>query len=290
MYFDVESKMPFVYVEMGRLRMSGASLQFVNEAQSVVIPAGRFPVIYIGPGTTVTDGAVKYCVSAGCLLAWIGEDISKCFSMLPTVNQSSSNFLHQVELYTKKKAQLVKTYCELRFGHPLLGWRTLNEDKIRGIEGAYMKKIYVECAKKYGVPYSGRMKDGDWDKNNAYNKGISLCNSYLYGIVTAVLVSMGYSPALGLLHTGNMLSLTFDIADIYKPTFSIPMGFEIAQDLGHKRIYPDKIEGEIRKRALKKLREDKYVHKIVDHIGVLFNGHIHSEESDREDTSVVVGL
>lgn len=290
MYFDVGSKVPFVYIEMGRLRMSGSSLQFVNESQSVVIPAGRFSVIFVGPGSTVTDGAVKYCVSAGCLIVWIGEDISKCFAMLPTVNQSSANFLHQVEMYTKKKSLLLKKYCEIRFERPLLGWRTLDENTIRGMEGAYMKKIYTECAKQYGVPYSGRMKDGDWDKNTAYNKGISLCNSYLYGMVTAVLVAMGYSPALGILHTGNMLSLVFDIADIYKPKFSIPIGFQIAQDLSHQKVYPDKLEGEIRRRALLKLKEDKYLHKIVNHIGELFDGDLHSKACDRTDEAVVVGL
>lgn len=289
-YFDVGSKLPYVYVEMGRLRMQSSSLSFVNESESFSIPAGRFSAIFLGPGTSITDKAVKYCMLCGCLLAWVGEDVTKCYSMIPTNSQTSDNFLRQVELYTKKKPDLIRRYCELRFERPLLGWNKLTPEKIRGIEGAYVKKIYIDCAKKFGVPYSGRMRDSEWDKNTIYNKGISICNSFLYGMCCAVLVALGYSPTLGLLHTGDMLSLVYDIADIYKVRFSIPLGFEVARDFAKSNLPVERAESEIRKRALTKMREMKLLHQIVNDVGVIFNGSIHNKESERQDEEVAIGI
>jgi len=289
-YFDVSSKLPFVYVEMGRLRMQSSSLSFINEAESFSIPAGRFSVIFLGPGTAITDKAVKYCMICGCLLVWVGEDVTKCYSMIPTASHTSENLLRQVELYTRKKPELIRRYCELRFERPLLGWSKLTPEKIRGIEGAYMKKIYIECAKKYGIPYSGRMTDSGWDKNTIYNKGISICNSFLYGMCCAVIVSLGYSPALGLLHTGDMLSLVYDIADIYKVRFSIPLGFEVAHDFAKSNIPVERAEAEVRKRALVKIRAMKLLHQIVNDVGVVFNGGISYKKSKESDEEVAIGI
>lgn len=38
----------------------------------------------------------------------------------------------------------------------------------------------------------------------------------LYAVCQAAIVSLGYSPALGFVHTGKQLSFVYDIADLYK--------------------------------------------------------------------------
>ena len=47
----------------------------------------------------------------------------------------------------------------------------------------------------------------------------------LYGLCHAAVVSLGYSPGLGFIHTGKQLSFVYDIADLYKVETTIPAAF-----------------------------------------------------------------
>lgn len=290
MYFGVNNKLPFVYLEMGKLRIQSSQLAFENSLEVVSLPGGRFSTIFMGPGTTVTEGAIKQCMKTKCLIVWCGEDITKCYAMLPIFNQSSDNLTNQINLYTKKFDKLLKRYFEIRFNRPLVLIGSPTPEKIRGIEGAYMKKLYIEYAKKYGIPYSGRMREDSWDKNTVYNKAISICNSLLYGMCCSVLVSLGYSPSLGLLHKGDMLSLVYDIADIYKPIFSIPLGFELAKDINDKTTPPEIVDKEIRKRALGLLMKLDIINKTIIDIGDLFNDNLLNKKYQRNDKKVTINV
>jgi CRISPR-associated protein Cas1 len=46
--------------------------------------------------------------------------------------------------------------------------------------------------------------------------------------VHAAILSAGYSPALGFIHTGKQLSFVYDIADLYKADLTIPLSFQVA--------------------------------------------------------------
>ena len=54
-----------------------------------------------------------------------------------------------------------------------------------------------------------------------------MANSVLYGICQAAIVSLGFSPGLGFIHTGKMLSFVYDIADLYKLETSVPAAFSV---------------------------------------------------------------
>jgi CRISP-associated protein Cas1 len=290
MLLNLNTRLPFVYLEMGRLRMQSSSLAFINSSQTVVLPAGKILTIFLGPGTTITEGAVKYCMKVKCLIVWVGEDITRCYSMLPVSNQDSHNLLRQVELYTKKFNSLIKKYYEIRFGKPLITIVPITPDKFRGIEGAYMKKIYLECSRKFGIPYSGRMREDEWDKNTIYNRAISICNSLLYGMCCSIIVSLGYSPALGIVHTGDMLSFVYDIADIYKPIFSIPYGFEISKIISNNKCPPANIDGEVRRGALTRLNELNLTDRIISDIESILYGGVSVKKSYRGNQEVTANL
>jgi len=85
----------------------------------------------------------------------------------------------------------------------------------------------------------------------------------------SVVVAMGYLPCFGILHKGDTLSLVFDISDFYKHKFSIPLGFQIAKEFANSSI--DKIEPEIRKRALDRIKEMKLIEQMIDDTGKLFD-------------------
>jgi len=59
-------------------------------------------------------------------------------------------------------------------------------------------------------------------------QALSAANTALYGIVHAVIVSLGCAPGLGFVHTGHERSFVYDIADLYKAELTIPIAFEIA--------------------------------------------------------------
>jgi CRISPR-associated protein Cas1 len=58
------------------------------------------------------------------------------------------------------------------------------------------------------------------------NRALSAANSCLYGICHAAIVSAGFSPALGFIHTGKMLSFVYDVADLYKTELTVPVAFD----------------------------------------------------------------
>jgi CRISPR/Cas system-associated endonuclease Cas1 len=46
----------------------------------------------------------------------------------------------------------------------------------------------------------------------------------------AAIVSAGFSPALGFIHTGKMLSFVYDVADLYKTEITVPVAFRAAAE------------------------------------------------------------
>ena len=55
-----------------------------------------------------------------------------------------------------------------------------------------------------------------------------MANSCLYGLCHAAILSLGYSPAIGFIHTGKQLSFVYDVADLYKTDLALPIAFAAA--------------------------------------------------------------
>ena len=81
------------------------------------------------------------------------------------------------------------------------------------------------------MPWSGRAyRRDEWGAADPVNRALSTANSCLYGVCHAAIVAAGYSPALGFIHTGHMLSFVHDIADLYKAEITIPLAFAAAKE------------------------------------------------------------
>ena len=123
----------------------------------------------------------------------------------------------------------------LRFNEDVDPELTLQQ--LRGLEGARVRACYTTMSKATRVPWSRRKYDrGDWDAADPVNQALSVANSCLYGLCHAAILSLGYSPAIGFIHTGKQLSFVYDVADLYKTEVTIPMAFYAAKlgtrDLG----------------------------------------------------------
>ena len=71
---------------------------------------------------------------------------------------------------------------------------------------------------------------------------------------------MGYSPALGFIHTGKQLSFVYDIADLYKTEITIPLAFDIVREDSKN------ISTRIRKELREKFRESRLLKRIAEDI------------------------
>jgi CRISPR-associated protein Cas1 len=107
--------------------------------------------------------------------------------------------------------------------------------QIRGKEGVRVRQAYAQASEKYGVPWHGRRYDrSNWGHADTINRTLSSANALMNGICHAAIVAGGYSPALGFVHTGRMLSFVYDIADLYKTELTIPAAFEVVAESEEK--------------------------------------------------------
>jgi CRISPR-associated protein Cas1 len=107
----------------------------------------------------------------------------------------------------------------------------LSLEQVRGYEGVRVRKAYAQASQAYGVPWSGRRYDRtDWSSADPINRALSTANACLNGVCHAAIVSVGYSPGLGFIHTGKQLSFVYDVADLYKTELTVPLAFRLTAE------------------------------------------------------------
>jgi CRISPR-associated protein Cas1 len=145
--------------------------------------------------------------------------------------RNAANFLHQARLWAHEgfHMQVVRRLYQMRFSEKFEP--ALSLQQIRGMEGVRVREAYAKAAQEAGITWEGRSyKRDEWSKADPANRALSVSNSCLYGICHAAIVSAGFSPALGFIHTGKMLSFVYDVADLYKTEITVPMAFRAAAE------------------------------------------------------------
>lgn len=227
----VRDSWSFLYVEHCRVDQEDKAIALHDKRGRTPVPCASLTTLFLGPGTTITHAAVRALADNGCLVAWCGEDNVRFYAVGMGETRSSASLLHQARMWSDpgKRLEVVQRMYEMRFGEPVPPTATLRE--IRGREGMRVRKAYAAASAATGVPWTGRAyKRGEWHKADYVNRALSAANSYLYGVCHAAIVSAGFSPALGFIHTGKMLSFVYDIADLYKTSVVIPAAFAAARE------------------------------------------------------------
>jgi CRISPR-associated protein Cas1 len=146
--------------------------------------------------------------------------------------RNAANFLHQARMWAHEgfHMQVVRRLYQLRFSEKFDPGLSLQQ--IRGMEGVRVREADAKAAQEARITWSGRnYKRDEWSNADPGNRALSAANSCLYGICHAAIVSAGFSPALGFIHTGKMLSFVYDIADLYKTEITVPVAFwAVAED------------------------------------------------------------
>lgn len=269
----LEDSLSYLYVDRAIIERDMNSIVVLRQKERIPVPVSALTVLMLGPGTSVTHEAMKVLADSGCLVIWCGEGALRFYGYGMGETRSADNLLRQARycMDPEKHMAVVRRMFEMRFTGMDLSGKTLNQ--LRGMEGIRMRELYKLQARKHGMVWKGRSYHmDDWDDSDDLNKALSSANVCLYGLCNAAIVSLGYSPGLGFIHTGKLMSFVYDVADLYKAETTVPVAFEIAT-----QPQANPIEREARIRLRRVLREKRILKRIADDLASLFDA---GEETD----------
>ncbi|NNM58931.1 MAG: type I-E CRISPR-associated endonuclease Cas1 [Legionellales bacterium] len=233
---QVKDKYPFIYLERGRLEIDDASVKWIDcEMNMVRLPIATLNCILLGPGTSITHEAVKVIAQSNCTLCWVGEDSLLFYASGQSPSADTCNLREQVKFSAdpKKSLEVARRLFAKRFPDADLAEKSLKE--MMGMEGYRVRALYEAKAQEYKVGWKGRsFTPGKFELSDITNQILTACNSALYGILSAVVHSMGYSPHIGFIHSGSPLPFVYDLADLYKEYLCIDLAFSLTLDMAGK--------------------------------------------------------
>ncbi len=257
----LRDSLSYLYIEKAIVERSQNAIEFIQEEGRIHVPVAALSAILLGPGTSISHAAIKCLAENGCSIVWVGEDAIRCYAQGLGETRKSYHMIRQAELVCdpKKREHVVRNMYQMRFDELLPEGLSLNQ--IRGMEGVRVRKAYKSASNEFNVPWSGRQYNRfDWDKADIVNRTLSAANALLNGICHAAIVTGGYSPALGFVHTGRMQSFVYDIADLYKTEITIPSTFEtVAKGL-------ENTESRVRERCREMFSEKKLLKRILQDV------------------------
>ncbi len=221
----------YLYVEHCRVDQEGKAIAIHDVSGKYPVPCANLAMLMLGPGVSITHAAITVLADHGCLVAWTGEAGVRFYALGMGETRSAANFLHQVRMWARDELRMivVRRLYQMRFIERLSPTLTLQQ--IRGMEGLRVRDAYERAARETGVSWRRRSYSREaWGRADPINRALSAANSCLYGICHAAIVSAGFSPALGFIHTGKMLSFVYDIADLYKTEITIPIAFRVVAE------------------------------------------------------------
>lgn len=250
-----------LYVEHARIDQEEKAIAIHDVGGKVPVPCASLTLLMLGPGTSITHAAIRALADNGCLVAWTGEEGVRFYAQGMGETRSAQHVLRQAWLWADptRRLEVVLRMYRMRFAEPLDASLTLQQ--IRGKEGIRVREAYARASRATGIEWTGRSyKRQRWADADPVNRALSCANSALYGVCHAAIVAAGYSPALGFVHTGKMLSFVYDVADLYKVDLTIPAAFRAAA------AGTEGLERRVRQGCRDAFHEGRLLHRIVGDI------------------------
>lgn len=216
------NRVPYLMLERGVLRVDGHALLLVYEGEALEIPGSLVSCLLLAPGISVTHEAAKLAGENGILMLWVGEGCTRLYAA-SHYTHTPQKLIAQASLHLniKIRIQAAQRLYSLMFSESMPPSYTI--EKLRSIEGSKVRAIYQDLARQHGLPWTGRA-----DKT-ILNECIGYATSCLYAVSEVAILASGYSPAIGVVHSGDPRSMVYDLADTVKFTTVVPMAFEIAK-------------------------------------------------------------
>lgn len=263
---QIGDRMTFLYLEHCVLNRQDSAITATDDKGTVFVPAAGISVLLLGPGTKVTHRAMELIGDAGVSVLWVGEHGVRYYAGGRALTHKANLLIRQAALVSNTRLRLgvVRQMYSMRFPDEDVSALTLQQ--LRGREGARIRSVYRQSAKKWNVPWNGRTYDpDDFDAGDPVNQALSAGHACLYGAAHAVIQALGCSPGLGFVHTGHECSFVYDIADLYKADITIPLAFELAAT-----VEPEEIGSMMRRRTRDAMVQYHLMERMVHDIKTLF--------------------
>lgn len=253
----VSARMAFIYTEHARLDVvDGAVTQVVadengDHATETALPLAQTSVLLLGPGTCITHAAVRHCADHGCLIQWVGEEGVRLYS---AGRDRHVRLEEQARVVLDAGTRLAAARRLYRRMTGLEPPPRATIEMLRGWEGQWVAKRYREIAAQYGVAWNTRQAGSKRPLDTA----LDTATSTVYGLGEAVIVALGLSPALGVVHHGDARSFVFDIADTLKFRTVVPVAFSVLADQA------EKVSQETRRRCRDLFVRERILEQLVD--------------------------
>ncbi len=271
----ISKRISFVYLDRCVVHRESNAIVAMSEAGTTHLPAASFSTLLLGPGTRVTHQAMNLLSESGVVTCWVGEGGGRLYASAPSLSKSTRLLQEQARLVSSPKSRLAvaRRMYGIRFPGEDVSRATMQ--RLRGMEGARIRKEYRKQAALAGVEWKGRHYDPNaWGSGDIVNRALSTANSCLYGVIHAVVAALGCSPGLGFVHTGHVLAFVYDIADLYKVEVTIPAAFEAAStgDPG--------LAANVRRIVRERVHDSRILDRSVDDIRYLLLGNKDGEQDD----------
>nr|MDO8113536.1 type I-E CRISPR-associated endonuclease Cas1e [Candidatus Sigynarchaeota archaeon] len=256
-----EDGLSYLYVEHCKIDQEQQSIAIQDLKGKVPVPCAALALLMLGPGTNITHAAIRALAENGCLVMWCGEEGIRFYAQGTGETRSAARLLKQARLFCDPalRTLAVEKMYKMRFNENVPFGTTI--EQMRGKEGIRVRNAYAKASKDTGIPWHGRQYNrAEWGKSDTINKVLSAANACLYGLCHAAIVTAGYSPSIGFIHTGKQLSFVYDIADLYKVDLIIPMAFRITKE------QPSEPERQVRLACRDLFRDSNLLAKIIPDI------------------------
>ena len=270
-------RMSFLYLEHCVVHREDGAVTARDDKGLVRVPAASLLAVLLGPGTSMSHQAMCLLGECGTTAVWVGERGVRYYAHGRSLATSSRLLVEQAARVSspQKRLAVARKMYTMRFAGEDVDGLTMQQ--LRGREGARIRSVYRENSKRTGVPWKRReYEHDDFDASDPINQALSAAHAALYGVIHAVVVSLGCSPGLGFVHTGHERSFVYDVADLYKADVTIPIAFDvIAEGMSD-------IAATTRRRVRDRIFELKVIERSVRDIHRLF------EVDEGEDLQVNV--
>ena len=261
---QIEDRVTFIYLEHGRINREDGAITVLDSRGTVRIPAAIIGVLFLGPGSDISHRTVELLGDTGTSMIWVGERGVRQYAHGRALARTTRFLEKQAMLVTntRRRVEVARAMYKMRFPDEDVSGLTMQQ--LRAHEGARVHRVYREMSKKYNVVWNKREYDPDnYSGSDPVNQALSAANVALYGVVHSVICALGLCPGLGFVHTGHDLSFVYDVADLYKTEYTIPVSFQIASeykpgdDVGgitRRRVRDEFADGKILVRIVKDLQ------------------------------------
>lgn len=265
-----------LWLSFGNLYVGDGCLRFLA-AKGGELPSGDHQIphqtislILLGPGTTISQDAMRICARHGTGVVAVGDGGVRMYSAPPLAPDQSQAARAQVRLWSDLnggRMMVARKMYALRFGE------VLPHDDIttlRGIEGGRVKESYKRLAQQFGIQWDGRRYDrNDPTGADAPNQAINHAATAVEAAAMIAVTATGTIPALGFVHEDSGMSWVLDIADLVRTDITVPIAFAACK--AHSADPAKPLERHVRRIANETFRKRKLIPEMIDRIQSLLD-------------------